>query len=135
MQRNIEDGIIKRQAGKSDPVKDHRIIFHCLFSLVKQILVSRYKCRPEKTADTGVGIAINPEVTSRTLQLINRAPIAAVKVGTTVKVRVISNGAVVEISGRVKSVDPNNNQIVVTTDTGATLVGNPASGGMVEVKL
>jgi molybdopterin biosynthesis enzyme len=89
-------------------------------------------------AQTNVIIAVYVDgrrFNSRTLQLINRAPIAAVKVGTNVKVRVISNGAVVEISGRVKSVDQNTNQIVVTTDTGATLVGYPASGGIVEVKL
>ncbi len=96
----------------------------------------------ESTSVSGTQVSVvvaafvdGKRINSRTIKLSNQSPIATVKMGATVKVRASLNGATVETTGRVKSVDPSSNQVVVVTENGATLIGTPASGGIVEVKL
>lgn len=72
---------------------------------------------------------------SRTVALKKDDAISKMRVGQTVKVIARSSAATVETTGRVRSVDPVSGTVVVTTATGAELIGRPISHDTVEVQL
>lgn len=70
---------------------------------------------------------------SRTVALEIDAPVVDLRIGQSVKVRVSSNGAIVETTGIVRSIRPELAQVTVETVTKATLTGT-YKNGIVEVK-
>jgi len=71
----------------------------------------------------------------RMVCLESKSEAILVNVGQTVRLIVRSNGAVVETSGQVKSVDKSNGTVTVLSSTGATMVGRATSANTVEVVL
>lgn len=74
------------------------------------------------------------KVTGRNVRLINGSPIASIKNGTTIRVLVIAGAAIVETTGTVRRVDMANNQVTVSTPSGATLTGHINARGELEVQ-
>ncbi|MEX2242725.1 MAG: hypothetical protein WD716_02645 [Fimbriimonadaceae bacterium] len=72
---------------------------------------------------------------SRTVSLKKDDAISKMRAGQTVKVIARSSAATVETTGRVRSVDLVSGTVVVTTATGAELIGRPISHDTVEVQL
>ena len=77
------------------------------------------------------GVRIN----SRNIALEKSDPVSKMRVGATVKVIVRSNLATVETTGRIKSIDPAANSVVVVIATGAELTGTAVADNTVEVKI
>jgi len=72
---------------------------------------------------------------SRTVTLKRNDAISKMRAGQTVRVIARSSAATVETTGRVRSVDLVSGTVVVTTATGAELIGRPISHDTVEVQL
>jgi hypothetical protein len=74
-------------------------------------------------------------INSRTVTLDKGDAVTKIRVGQTVKLLVKSGAAVVETTGRVRSVDIATGNVVVTSATGADLIGKAVSADTVEVVL
>jgi hypothetical protein len=72
---------------------------------------------------------------SRTVNLRKDDAISKMRAGQTVKVIARSSAATVETTGRVRSIDLVSGTVVVTTATGAELIGRPVSHDTVEVQI
>ncbi len=83
-----------------------------------------------------IAILVDGErINSRTLTVDKNDALSKITVGMTVKVLVRSSGALVETTGRVRSVDRTSETVVVVTATGAELSGTAIAPGTIEVKL
>jgi hypothetical protein len=74
-------------------------------------------------------------INSRTVQLDKADALSKLRVGQTVKVLVRSGAAVVETSGRVRSIDAATGTVVVLAATGAELIGRAVALDTIEVTL
>ncbi|MCG9895716.1 MAG: hypothetical protein MH204_09595, partial [Fimbriimonadaceae bacterium] len=64
----------------------------------------------------------------------NRAPWTQIRAGQSIKILVVSNGASVEVPGKVRRVDQRTGEITVESSTKAILTGWLNAAGQVEVK-
>ncbi len=71
----------------------------------------------------------------RLVTLLADVPVVSMTVGQSVKLIVRSNSAVVETTGKVKSVDKATGLVTVQSVTGATMTGRAMENGSVEVEL
>lgn len=89
-----------------------------------------------KTATVRVAIIVDGErINSRTVTVAKEDMLSNLRVGATVKVLVRSSAAVVETTGRVRSIDLFNKTVTVLTDTGAELTGVATTNNTIEVQL
>jgi hypothetical protein len=87
-------------------------------------------------ATVRVAILVDGErINSRTVTVDKADHLSKLAVGAVVKVLVRSSAAVVEISGRVRSIDRLSNSVVVETETGAELIGKVIGPNTIEVQL
>jgi len=91
---------------------------------------------------TSDGATVNLELdvdgktaTRRTIYLVPTVPIPQVRTGDPVKIRMVKNGATVEIAGKCRSTAKVGTSITVETETGATFSGILRSASLVEVNL
>lgn len=77
------------------------------------------------------GVRIN----SRTVTVAKNDALSKMTVGMTVKVIVRANGAIVETSGKIRSIDKSNETVIVESETGAELMGRAVAPGVIEVVL
>lgn len=101
----------------------------------------------ERTSQNGAQVSVTVAVVvdgkrfnSRTLQLVSVAGAGQVKAGAAVRIRVISNGAVVEVTGRTKAAANVGGTVEVLTNASAQMPSTALTGvllepGIVEVKL
>jgi hypothetical protein len=104
--------------------------------------VGRLELVGENVAASGSRVSVRvaivvdgTRINSRTVSLERGDAISKLRVGQTVKVLVKSGSAVVETTGRVRSIDAAAGTVVVTSATGADLIGKPVSSDTVEVVL
>jgi hypothetical protein len=71
----------------------------------------------------------------RTVYLVPTVPSPMVRAGDPVKIRLIKNGATVEIAGRCRSTAKVGTSITVESETGAAFTGILRTASLVEVKL
>jgi hypothetical protein len=97
---------------------------------------------PEKVNASGARVSVvvagyvdGARTRSRTVQLVRANMPVALRTGQNVKVRLRSNGVVLETSGRVVRAGQPGEPVTVQTDTGAQLTGRPDAMGVVEVEL
>lgn len=72
---------------------------------------------------------------SRTVSLENHNPISKMRIGQSVKVLVKSSAATVQTTGKIRSIDPSTNTVLVKTVTGAELLCTVIETNIVEVQL
>lgn len=83
-----------------------------------------------------VAILVDGErINSRTVTVDKTDALSKLSIGATVKVLVKSSAAVVETTGRVRSIDHFNKTVTVMTETGAELIGKAVAPGTIEVQL
>ncbi len=73
-------------------------------------------------------------INSRTVRFGLSGPAVSLRVGQTVRVRVVAGGASIETDGVVKQLQTAAGQATIETSTGATLTGTVLPGGIVEVQ-
>jgi flagella basal body P-ring formation protein FlgA len=71
----------------------------------------------------------------RTVNLVPTQPAAHLRQGDPVKIRVLKNGASVEVQGKTRSAAKVGSTVAVETEAGAVFTGTLISPSVVEVKL
>jgi hypothetical protein len=130
-----KDGL-KQQLGVTEDVRCDRMIPE-FFVPTGQLTYNAIQA-----IQSGEGYVVNLEVdvdgtmiTRRTIGLTPTNPTARILAGEPVKIRVIKNGASVEVDGKTKSPGKVGSTVSVQSDAGANFTGILVTTGLVEVKL
>jgi hypothetical protein len=130
-----KDGI-KQQFGTEEDLRSNRMLpeFYVPIGQLSFTTVQAITSSDGYTVNLEVDVD-GKMVTRRTIGLVSTNPAAKVQAGDPVKIRVIKNGASVEVDGKTRVSGKVGSTISVQSDAGATFTGTLVSTSLVEVKL